>query len=173
MELMFKWQEIGKRHKGLTYDDVLLVPSFSEVRSRRDPQLETQLTRNRKLRVPLISANMDTITEAPMAIAMSELGGLGIIHRFMSTEIQIQQVALAKMASDGVISASIGTNEEDRARAEKLVEAGVNVLTIDIAHGHSLQMKETVEWCKKRFKDVEVIAGNVASPKAVSDRLRL
>ena len=87
MELMFKWQEIGKRHKGLTYDDVLLVPSFSEVRSRRDPVLETQLTKTRKIRVPLISANMDTITEAPMAIAMGELGGMGIIHRFMSKRV--------------------------------------------------------------------------------------
>ena len=73
MELMFKWQDIGKRNRGLTYDDVLLVPSFSEVRSRRDPQLETQLTKNRRMRIPLISANMDTITEAPMAIAM--MGG--------------------------------------------------------------------------------------------------
>ena len=169
MELMFKWQDIGKRQKGLTYDDVLLVPSFSEVRSRRDPQLETQLTKARKIQVPLISANMDTITEAPMAIAMGELGGLGIIHRFMSVEQQLQQVKLTKASVSKVISASIGTNEEDRSRADALVEAGVEILTIDVAHGHSLQMKETIEWCKKRFKNVEVIAGNVASPKAVSD----
>ena len=71
---------------GLTYDDVLLVPRFSSIRSRRDVDVSTRFTRDIALKVPLVSANMDTVTEAPMAIALAEFGGLGVIHRFLPIE---------------------------------------------------------------------------------------
>lgn len=169
MELTFNYREIPSRGRGLTYDDVLLVPHFSAVRSRRDPNLASHLTRNRDIQVPLISANMDTITEAKMAIAMAEVGGLGIIHRFMTLEAQITELELMKKEGVPTISASIGVTEEDRNRAGALVESGAQILTIDIAHGHSIQMKETLEWCKKQFPKIEIIAGNVASAQATED----
>lgn len=169
MELTFNYRDIPHRGKGLTYDDVLLVPSFSSVRSRRDPQLTARLTKTRSVEAPVISANMDTITEAPMALAMSALGGLGILHRFMSLEEQVKQLVQIKKGGALIPAASIGTNEEDRTRAKALIDAGVEVLTIDIAHGHSMQMKETLEWCKAQFPKIEIIAGNIASAQAAED----
>lgn len=76
----------------LTYDDVLLVPQRSKIRHRAQVDTSTRLTPNIKLNIPLISANMDTVTEAPMAIALARAGGLGVIHRFMSIEDQVKNV---------------------------------------------------------------------------------
>src|SRR5687768_1042275 len=96
MELMFDWKQITSRGRGLTFNDVLLVPQRSDVRSRRQPELRTRLTKTLTLSTPFISANMDTVTEAPMAIAMAEQGGLGIIHRFMTISDQVREVNLLK-----------------------------------------------------------------------------
>ena len=71
---------------GLTYDDVLLVPRRSRVRSRRDVSTQTRFTPAIELAIPIVSANMDTVTTAPMAIAMAQLGGIGVLHRFLSIE---------------------------------------------------------------------------------------
>lgn len=169
MELLFKWQQIRTRMKGLTFDDVLIVPSKSDMRSRKDPSLKTQLTRNYSIDLPIISANMDTITESDMAIAMASLGGLGILHRFMTIEEQVRHVHAIRKANIELISASIGVNEDFRDRAKKLVDAGVKILTIDIAHGHSVQMLETMKWCKDNFPKTDIIAGNVATPDATEE----
>jgi IMP dehydrogenase len=84
--------------KGLTYDDVLLVPRRSSIASRQDVDTSTRLTTNIRLNIPILSANMDTVTEAPMAIAMARAGGIGILHRFMTIEQQVKQVNLVKRA---------------------------------------------------------------------------
>lgn len=167
MDLTFNSPGILQRGRGLTFDDVLIVPSKSAVRSRKDPALATQVTRRHRLEVPFISANMDTVTENEMAIAMNNLGGLGILHRFMSIENQVQEVRKVKAAGAKLIAASIGVNEEGRERATALVGEGANVLTIDIAHGHSIAMIETLKWLRDTFGDrVDLIAGNVATPEA-------
>lgn len=167
--LMFQFQDIKNRGRGLTFDDVLMVPSKSEVRSRRDPSLRSQLTKKVSFETPIISANMDTVTEAEMMIAMHELGGLGILHRFMSIEDQLLHVEKAKKHGVSIISASIGVGDDFKKRAEVLIKAGVRIITIDIAHGHSVAMMETMKWIKDTFSDVEIIAGNVATPEAVED----
>jgi IMP dehydrogenase len=169
MDLIFNFEGLLTRGKGFTYDDVLIVPSRSDMRSRRDPDLTSQLTRTKTMALPFISANMDTITEAPMAIAMDQLGGFGIIHRFMSIRDQVEQIEKAKASGAKNIGASIGVNEECKERAGALIAAGANILTIDIAHGHSVQMLETLSWLKSRYPDVEVIAGNVATPDGTLD----
>jgi len=84
--------------KGLTFDDVLLVPKRSPIASRQDVDTSTWLTPTIRLRIPIVSANMDTVTEAPMAIAMARAGGIGIIHRFMTIEAQVRQVERVKRA---------------------------------------------------------------------------
>ena len=84
--------------KGLTFDDVLLVPRRSSVTSRQEVDTSSRLTPKIRLNIPIISANMDTVTEAPMAIAMARAGGIGILHRFMTIEQQAKQVALVKRA---------------------------------------------------------------------------
>lgn len=87
----------------LTYDDVLLVPGFSTVRSRRDVDCTTQFTRGIRLSAPFVSANMDTVTEAPMALALAEFGGIGVIHRFLPVEDQAAEVARVKRYQSHVI----------------------------------------------------------------------
>lgn len=89
--------------QGLTYEDVLLIPRYSSIRSRKDVDTSTQLTRRLKLHIPVVSANMDTVTEAEMAIAMARQGGIGIIHRFNTIEGQINQVRQVKRSESFVI----------------------------------------------------------------------
>lgn len=169
MNLFFQWKDIPSRNKGLTFDDVLIVPARSDIRSRREPSLETRVTKTRTIQLPLISANMDTITESGMAIAMGSLGGLGILHRFMDAKEQVRQAREVVEAKVGPVSASVGVTEDERNRAQALIDAGVDILTIDIAHGHSVQMLEMMEWIKKISPKTEIIAGNMATPEAAVD----
>ncbi|MCM2280675.1 MAG: IMP dehydrogenase [Bdellovibrionaceae bacterium] len=167
--LMFPWSEIKNRSRGLTFDDVLIVPSRSDVRSRRDPQLSTQLTKGIRIETPLISANMDTVTESDMAIAMGKLGGFGILHRFLSIPDQVEHVRKSKAAGLPHVGASIGVVDDFKERAKAVCAAGADVITIDIAHGHSVAMMETMKWVKDTFPGVQLIAGNIATPQAAQD----
>lgn len=168
-QLFFNWSEIPSRGRGLTFDDVLLVPSRSDVRSRRDPSLQTRITKKKTIEIPIVSANMDTVTEWEMAAAMGNLGGLGILHRFLSIQQQVEHAEKARSKGAKIISASIGVNDDFKERASALVKAGVEIITIDIAHGHSVQMMDTMKWMKDHHPEVEIIAGNVATPEAVVD----
>lgn len=173
-QLIFSSREITNRSRGLTFDDVLLVPRHSEVTSRALPSLKTRVTKSLELHIPLIAANMDTITESQMAIAMAKMGGLGILHRFMSIERQVEEVKTIQKAFEQgdyptrpLVAASIGVKEEGMQRADQLAKLGVDILTIDIAHGDSVLMLETLDYVKKKYPKIEVIAGNVATPRAV------
>lgn len=173
MSLRFNWKGILERNRGLTFDDVLLVPNKSDVRSRKDPDLSTRLTKNKTIKIPIISANMDTVTENEMAQAMDQLGGFGILHRFMPVETQIEQIKILREAGVKIIGASIGVNSDFKERARALADNGVNVITVDIAHGHSVSMVETIEFLKNDFHgDIDVIAGNVATPEGVDDLIK-
>ncbi len=170
MGLIFSASEILERSRGLTFDDVLLMPCHSEMNSRRAPQLDSRVTKNFTLKTPIVSANMDTVTEIEMAIKMAELGGMGILHRFMSADEQVRQVKLMreKIKSLGLpVAASIGVKEDGMKRADLLADAGVDILTIDIAHGDSVMMFETLLYVKKKFPKIDVIAGNTATPEGV------
>lgn len=170
MGLIFSAADILERSRGLTFDDVLLMPRHSEMNSRRAPSLESRATKNWMLKAPIIAANMDTVTEFEMAIKMAELGGMGILHRFMSPEDQVKQVKLMveKIKPMGLpVAASIGVKEDGMNRARMLVDAGVDILTIDIAHGDSVMMFETLDFVKKNFPKIDVIAGNTATPEGV------
>ncbi len=94
----------------LTYDDVLLVPQYSDIESRKKLSTRTNLTRRLALQIPILSANMDTVTESEMAIAMAREGGIGIIHRFMSIEEQVRQVTRVKKAESFVVDDPIILN---------------------------------------------------------------
>ena len=280
----------------LTFDDVLLVPRRSPIRSRKDVDLSTRLSRNIKLNIPIVSANMDTVTESAMAISMARNGGVGIIHRFMPVERQVDEVLKVKRAEsiiiehpytispnsnvhdarrlmqekgvkglpvvDGngkllgilttrdllfedkdsvsrvselmtpakdlltarvgtsvdharellrkrkieklpvvdeegylrglitskdmvtlaerpeackdskgqlIVGAAIGIREGYLDRARELVKAGVDVLVVDVAHGHSDWVLEVVRRLKRELSDVDVIAGNVATPEGTKD----
>jgi len=152
--------------KAYAFADVLLVPKRSVLPSRAQADLSTRLTRGLTLRLPIVSASMDTVTEARMAIAVGRLGGIGVIHRFTTPAAQAKMVKQAKRAGVAV-GASVGVRPAELERAERLAEAGADVLVVDIAHGHGDNMGEMLEELAARLPQAEVIAGNVASAEGV------
>lgn len=279
------------RQKALTFDDVLLVPAYSNILPR-DTVLKTQITRKTFLNIPMVSAAMDTVTEANLAIALAQQGGIGFIHKNMSAKAQAEQVARVKRHEAGVVSdpvtvspdmtvgevlrlsrerrisglpvvaedrkvlgmitsrdlrfetrmdipvsqimtpadrlvtvregasldeakklmhqhrvervlvvdadfhlsglmtvkdiikagenpnaakdaqgrllagAAVGVGGDTEHRIELLVDAGVDVLVVDTAHGHSEGVLSRVEWVKKNYPELQVIGGNIATPEA-------
>lgn len=180
--------------RALTYDDIQLVPAYSEVSSRQNIQLRTLLSRRYGLLNPIVASPMDTICGEEMAYKMFTLGGVGCIHRFMSIEEQgkIVRNLFYRIYGEGFggpfenwgvmyddwhaeqpyvpIMAAIGVQPEDKERAKALVENGANVLLIDVAHGHHKNVIQMIEWCKENLKDTtDIIAGNIATAEAALD----
>ncbi|MEZ5280726.1 MAG: IMP dehydrogenase [Acidimicrobiales bacterium] len=153
---------------GLTFDDVLLVPKRSTIRSRSNVSLKTKLSRNIELEIPVIAANMDTVCEKQMAKTMARLGGIGIIHRFLPIEVHAAQVGEVK-AEGLLVGAAVGTDHDMIDRAKALVAAGCDVLVLDIAHGHADHSIDGVKRLKDAFPDTDVIAGNVATRAGADD----
>ena len=148
---------------GLTYDDVLLLPDASDV-VPSEVNTQTRLTRNISLSIPIASSAMDTVTESEMAIAMSKAGGIGILHRNLSIDDQVKHVKLTKAATpDGLVGAAVGVGDDGYARAQALIEAGVDVVVVDTAHGHHRGVLDAVARIKKAYSHVDVIGGNVAT----------
>jgi IMP dehydrogenase len=152
----------------LTFDDVLIVPAYSDIVSRSKVDTSTKVTKKKKLSIPLISANMDTVTETEMAGAMRKAGGLGIIHRFMSPIQAARQCQWSSAYGKDYTTASLGVRDSDtKARLHMVVEAGARIICIDVAHGHHKSVIDLI----KKIKDssltaelgIEVIAGNVAT----------
>ena len=281
--------------QGLTFDDVLLVPKRSPIVSRSQTNLRTNLSRNITLNIPIISANMDTVTESGMAIALAREGGIGIIHRFMTIEDQVDEILKVKRSESvmieqpytikpdltvaeakkamtefsvsgllveeggklfGIITrrditfeknnklkvselmtkdvitaragitidqakeilhnkrieklpviddkkhivglitskdilkmeeyphaskdrkgrllvgAAVGVKGDYLERTEALLEAGADIIVVDIAHGHSENAINTVHMIKKAFPDCELIAGNVATGEGSRDLIK-
>jgi len=283
--------------EGVTFDDVLLVPKFSDISSRTETDLSTKLSKNITLNIPLVSANMDTVTESTMAVTMARQGGIGIIHRFLTIKEQANQVLKVKrsgsvmienpylvgqdetistafdimtekevsgllvvdsesklvgilterdvlfesldstklvkelMTKDVITSkpgidvdeakeilknnrveklpliddnrkihglyttqdilntenypiashdskgrplvgAAVGVKGDFLERTEALLEAGTDVLVVDIAHGHSENAINTVKNIKKAFPNCELIAGNVATAQGTEDLIK-
>ena len=157
---------------GLAFDDVLLVPRRSSIRSRQDVSLETRLSRRIRLQIPVIAANMDTVCEAPMAIAVARQGGIGILHRFLSIESQAAMVSQVK-ALNLLVGAAIGTNDDTIERSRALIEAGADALVLDIAHGHTEHALEAVRHLSTLFgRDTDIIAGNVATRQGALDLIQ-
>jgi len=283
--------------EGVTFDDVLLVPKYSKVTSRSDTDLSTKLSKNISLNIPLISANMDTVTESSMAVTVAREGGIGIIHRFLTIQQQVNEVLKVKrsgsiiienpytinseltikdafsimnekqvsgllvtdsnskiigilterdvlfespdssklvkeLMTKDVVTAKLGVDLEQvkeilkhnrieklpivddnnhvkglitsqdisnlekypnaskdkkgrplvgsavgvkgdfMERSEALINAGADVLVVDIAHGHSENAINTVKNIKKAFPDCELIAGNVATANGTEDLIK-
>lgn len=162
--------------KGLTFDDVLLIPAESHVLPN-EVKLDTKLAPNLQLHIPLISAGMDTVTEGNMAIAMAENGGLGVIHKNLSIEAQVEEVKKAKgktvdpnlphpaVDDQGrlLTAAAVGVTSDTFERAESLLEAGADAIVIDTAHGHSAGVLRKIKEIREHFPNATLIAGNVAT----------
>jgi IMP dehydrogenase len=144
----------------LTFDDVLLKPGYAGF-SRSDISLKTQLTKGISLAAPLVSSPMDTVTESRLAIALAKFGGIGIIHRNLTIPDQVAEVAKVKKAGC-LVGAGVGSSPGYEKRVAALIDAGVDVIVVDSAHGYSKYVIEAVKFIKKTYK-TEVIAGSVAT----------
>ena len=155
----------------LTYDDVLLVPQYSDIESREEINIGNNLDESIYLDLPIISSPMDTVTGTAMATAMNQMGGLGIVHRYNSLEEQANMVS----ATAGVarVGAAIGVTGDFKERARALCNAGASVLCVDIAHGHHILMERAIKTLKDTFDDnTHIMAGNVATLEGVNDLAR-
>jgi len=153
---------------GITFDDVLLLPGYSDF-SRCDISLSTQLSKRIKISIPFVSAPMDTVTESKLAIELAKMGGIGIIHRNLSVEDQateVKRVKKAHSASSGralLVGAAIGASSGFEDRIKALAKVGIDAVVVDSAHGYSKGVIETVKFIKKNYKNIDVIAGNIAT----------
>lgn len=147
--------------QGLTFDDVLLIPNYNGIRSRQDVTTEVAMGRI-KFDIPVISSNMDTITGICMANTMARQGGLGILHRFMTIEQNVEEFRQA--VEKERVGVSIGVGDAGIERAEALIAEGAVIICLDVAHGHAKAVNQTIRTLKKKFRDnIVVIAGNVAT----------
>lgn len=147
--------------RGLTFDDVILVPGYNGIKSRQNVTTSVHL-KDREFAIPLISSNMDTITEAEMANALIDLGGFGILHRFCSIEDNVRIFKQVKAADR--VGISIGVGKPGIERAEALVGAGASIVCVDVAHGHSKEVNRTIRTLRELYgNNLLVIAGNVAT----------
>ena len=147
--------------RGLTFDDVILVPNYNGIKSR---QLVTTKIRvhDREFKIPVVSLNMDTVTGVDMAKYLAAEGGMALMHRFCSIEENVDM--FKQVNSPEHVGFSIGVSKEGLQRAEALVGAGASIVCVDVAHGHSKQVNQTIRALRESYKDnIMVIAGNVAT----------
>jgi len=181
-------KKAGSKKYAITFDDVILKPQYSTIASRASISLETRLTKNYKLALPYIASPMDTVCGERMASTLINLGATGCVHRFMSIDDQcaivrnlvelnrIRTIVLDFTSGHSYIVpvvAAVGVGESEKKRAISLLRAGVNILLIDVAHGHHLNVKNMIEylrgWADPGRFDFDIIAGSVATPEAAGD----
>lgn len=168
---------------GITFDDVLLIPQKSSVLPF-EVNLETKITPKITLKIPFMSAAMDTVTTSKMAIAMAQLGGVGVIHKNFSINEQVAEISKVKkqipknldtalINSEGlyIVGAAVSTGDDTLTlqRVARLVEAGVDFIVVDSAHGHSEKVISLVKTLRLHFPNLEMIAGNIATAQAAVD----
>ena len=160
---------------GLAYNDVLLAPQYSDIKSRKDVDISSKLITDRpghytcEFSLPVVASPMDTISECEMSIAMWNAGGFAIVHRYNTIEEQVKILDDVVYAG-GNAAAAIGTSGDYLERASALCEMGVRILCVDVAHGHHILMKEALSELRAAFGDqVHIMAGNIATLEGYND----
>ena len=167
---------------GYTFDDVLLVPAYSQVVPAK-VKLHTQLTPKIKLNIPICAAAMDTVCEEKMALALAKLGGIGFIHKNMTIEDQAlmitnikklkvdSQETMAAIDDKGryLVGAAVGVSEQTLERVAALVKAEVDIISVDSAHGHSKGVIDAVRAIRQEYPDLDIIGGNIVTAQAAID----
>lgn len=148
--------------EALSYDDVLLAPQYSDIESRSQVDLTSYLDRDLCFATPIIASPMDTVSGAEMAIKLSQLGGVAIIHRYNTIE---EQCAIVKIVKDsgGRVGAAIGTTGDFLQRVNALLFVGVDFVCIDVAHGHHKLVHDTIKIIRAKYPFLHIMAGNVAT----------
>jgi len=167
-------KKLKQMMEGITFDDVLLLPNYTDFK-RKDVDLRVELHKKIKLKLPIISSPMDTVTEEKMAQSMAESGGLGIIHRNLSIKKQTSMVKKIKKiktydkkaAVDEknrlLVGAAVGTGDDFSERLKALIKEEVDLLVLDSGHGFSKFIIEAVLFIKKNFPKIPLMAGNIAT----------
>ena len=162
-----------KIREGVAYEDVLLVPQYSNIKSREEVSIASSLEgpyATLRLGIPVIASPMDTISEAQMGIAMWEAGGLAVVHRYNTIEQQTALLDEIIVGANANAAAAIGATGDYLERASALYEGGVRILCVDVAHGHHIHMKRALGELRATFGDrVHIMAGNVATLEGYND----
>jgi len=168
--------------EGFTFDDVLLIPQYSEILPS-EVETDSYFSKKISLKIPVVSSAMDTVTEEKMAIAMALHGGLGVIHKNMTWQEQVARVKKVKQTSYSLdkyplatlcpktktlrVAAAIGVTDIEKERARALcLEGLVDCLVVDTAHGHSAGVAEIVRFLKQEFPNQQLVVGNIATAAA-------
>lgn len=147
---------------GLTFNDVLLIPQYSDMSSRSEVTLKSRITPNCSIDFPVVAANMDTIVDVDMSIALFRAGSIAFYPRFATPEIQCQEIKQILDAGCQVIP-SVGIKDSEKNRVKMLIDMGLKILLVDVAHGHQQSCLDFVKFIKTNYTEVEVIAGAVAT----------
>ena len=148
--------------EALTFDDVTLVPKYSEILpSEVDTRIK--LTEVLKLKIPILSSAMDTVTESKMAISLGKAGGIGIIHRNLDIKKQIYEIKKVKKQKL-LVGAAVGAGPSEYKRAEAILKENINMIVVDTAHGHTKKVSDIIKFIKKKKnKKTALCAGNIAT----------
>lgn len=160
-----------KFEDGLTFDDVLLIPQYSDVEHREEVKVTTKILSDFPLEIPYISANMDTVTEHQMAFTMAKHGATGFLHRYMSIDEMLEEINKYRelfkeeKETEKPLVVSIGVHDQER--VEAAFKVGIKHFCIDVAHGHHALVKKKIQYLRTTYGDkIGIIAGNVATYEA-------
>ena len=151
--------------EALTFDDVTLAPKYSDI---LPSEVDTSIILSKflKLKIPLLTSAMDTITESKMAIAIAKAGGIGIIHRNLNIKKQVQEIKKVKK-QNLLVGAAVGAGSNELARAKAILKEGINMIVVDTAHGHTKKVSEMIKFIKKeKNSKTALCAGNIATAEA-------
>jgi len=165
-DMGFFSRKLAEAAAALSFDDVLLKPRYSRIIPRECVDLSTRVSRGVRLRIPIVSSPMDTVTEADMAIALAEEGGIGIIHRNMPPEREAEEVGKVKERGLAV-GAAVGVFDEERFKL--LLKAEADLIVIDVAHGYSENVIRSLKRYKEIDGSVDVVVGNIVDGEAAED----
>ncbi len=158
--------------EALTFDDVTLAPKYSEILPS-DVNTSVSLTNHLKLKIPLMSSAMDTVTESRMAIAMAKAGGIGVIHRNLNIKKQLSEIKKVKK-QNLIVGAAVGAAPNEFIRAKEIIKEGADLIVVDTAHGHTKKVAEIIKYIKKiRTNRIALCAGNIATPEAANFLINL
>ena len=158
--------------EALTFDDVTLAPKYSEILPS-ETDTSVSLTKYLKLKIPLLSSAMDTVTESRMAIAMAKAGGIGVIHRNLDIKIQLSEIKKVKKQKL-IVGAAVGAAPNEFIRAKEIIKEGVDLIVVDTAHGHTKKVAEIIKYIKKiKTNKIALCAGNIATPEAAKFLINL
>ena len=153
--------------EALTFDDVTLVPKYSEILPK-DVDTSIKLTKFLKLRIPLLSSAMDTVTESRMAIEIGKAGGIGVIHRNLDINNQILEIKKVKKQKL-LVGAAVGAGLDEFIRAKAIIKEKVDLIVVDTAHGHTKKVSEIIKFIKsKKHSKTALCAGNIATAEAAN-----